>query len=89
VSGGSVAIKVIDDISKYFQPKKILRQGNPLSLMLFNVVANMLAIVIERAKFDGFFLGMMSHLVDGGLSILQYVNDKILFMEHDIEMART
>jgi hypothetical protein len=28
------------------------------------------------------------HLVDGGLSILQYVDYTILFMEHDIEKAR-
>ena len=28
------------------------------------------------------------HLVDGGLSILQYADDTILFMEHDIEKAR-
>jgi hypothetical protein len=28
------------------------------------------------------------HLVDGGLSILQYADDTILFMEHDLEKAR-
>ena len=28
------------------------------------------------------------HLVDGGLSILQYANDTILFMEHDLDKAR-
>jgi hypothetical protein len=33
--------------------KKGLRQGDPLSLMLFNIVADMLAILIERAKVDG------------------------------------
>jgi HKD family nuclease len=28
------------------------------------------------------------HLVDGGLSILQYVDNMVLFMEHDLEKAR-
>ena len=28
------------------------------------------------------------HLVDGGLSILQYADDTILFMEHDLDKAR-
>jgi hypothetical protein len=28
------------------------------------------------------------HLVDGGLSILQYSDDTILFMEHDLKNAR-
>jgi hypothetical protein len=46
--------------------------------MLFNNVADMLAIIIERAKFDGQIEGVVSHLVDEGLSILQYVDDTIL-----------
>jgi hypothetical protein len=39
--------------------------------MLFNIVANMLAIMIERAKVDGQIEGLIPHLVDGGLSVLQ------------------
>jgi len=30
----------------------------------------------------------VSHLIDGGLSILQYADDTILFMDHDLEKAR-
>jgi hypothetical protein len=87
VSGGSVAIKVNDDVGKYFQTLKGLRQGDPLSPMLFNIVADMLAIMIERAKMDGLIEGVVPHLVDGGLSILQYADDTILFMEHDLLKA--
>jgi hypothetical protein len=29
----------------------------------------------------------MPHLVDGGLSILQYADDTILFLEDDVEKA--
>ena len=32
-------------------------------------------------------MGIVPHLVDGGLSILQYDDDTILFMDHDIEKA--
>jgi hypothetical protein len=52
-------------------------------------VADMLAIMIEHAKGDGIIEGVIPHLVDGGLSILQYVDYTILFMEHDFEKART
>ena len=32
-------------------------------------------------------MGANPHLVDGGLSILQYADDMIMFMEHDLEKA--
>src|SRR3954463_10064845 len=87
VSGGSVAFNFNDDIGRFFQTKKRLRQGDPLSPILFNIVADMLAIMIERAKLDGQIEGAVPHLVDGTLSILQYVDDTILFMEHDLDKA--
>jgi hypothetical protein len=88
VFGGSVAIKVNDDIGRYFQTKKGLRQGDPLSPTLFNIVADMLASIIERAEVHGQIEGVIPHLVGGGLSILQYADDTILFMEHDLAKAR-
>jgi hypothetical protein len=88
VFGGSVAIRVNDDTGRYFQTRKGLRQGDPLSPMLFNIVADMLAILIERAKSDGQIEGVTPHLVDGGLLILQYADDTILFMEYDLEKAQ-
>jgi hypothetical protein len=77
--GGSVGIKVNNDTGHYFQTRKRLRQGDPLLPMLFNVVADMLAILIARAKEDGQVGGLIPHLVDGGVSILQYADDTILF----------
>jgi hypothetical protein len=54
----------------YFQTKKGLRQGDPLSPILFNLIADMLAILIERSKNLGHFDGLVPHLVEDGLSIL-------------------
>src|SRR5436190_8317402 len=88
ITCGSVAIKVNDDVGHYFQTKKGLRQGDPLSPILFNIVADMLAVLIERAKVNGHIEGIVPHLVDGGLSILQYADDTILFMDHDLEQAK-
>ena len=65
VMGGSVDIRVNDDIGHYFQTKKGLRQGDPLSPMLFNIVADMLAILIARAKEEGQIGGVIPHLVQG------------------------
>jgi hypothetical protein len=87
VTKGTVGIKVNDDIGHYFQTKKGLRQGDPLSPMLFNIIADMLAILIERAKEDGQVEGLIPHLVDGGISILQYADDTIIFLQHDLQKA--
>jgi hypothetical protein len=61
---------------------------DPLSPILFNMVVDILAIIIARTKEDGQIKGVVPHLVDGGLSILQYVDDTVLFLDHDIEQAK-
>jgi hypothetical protein len=68
--------------------KKSLRKEDPLSTLLFNLVVDMLPLLISRAKEDGQINGLVPHLVEGGLSILQYVNDTILFMENNMEQAK-
>jgi hypothetical protein len=82
-----VGIRVNDDIDHYFQTNKGLRQGDHLSPILFNLVADILAIIIARTKEDGQVSGLIPHLVEGGVSILQYADDTILFMEHNLEKA--
>ena len=77
-----------DDIGHYFQTHKGLRQGHPMSPILFNIVVDMLAILIGRAKEADQVGGLVPHLVDGGVSILQYTDDTNIFMEHDLAKAR-
>jgi hypothetical protein len=48
----------------------------------------MLTLLISRAKEDGQITGLVPHLVEKDLSILQYTDDTILFMDHDIEQAK-
>jgi retron-type reverse transcriptase len=68
--------------------KKGLRQGDPLSPILFNIVVDMLAILIKRAKNSGQIEGLVPHLVDDGLSILQYADDTLIFMYDNLEKAK-
>jgi hypothetical protein len=79
---------VNDKLGSYFQTKKGLRQGDPMSPILFNIVVDMLAILIARAKEAGQVEWVIPHLVQDGLSILQYADDTMIFMGHDIEKAR-
>jgi len=48
----------------------------------------MLAVLIERSKEHNHFNGLVPHLVDGGISILQYADDTILFVEDDLDKAK-
>jgi hypothetical protein len=87
VSGGSVANNIQDDFGLYFTLKD-LRQGDPPSPMIFNIVDDMIPIMIKHAKINGLIEGVVPHLLDGVLSILQYADNTILFMKHDFEKAR-
>ena len=82
-----MSVKINDQIGDNFQTQKGLRQGDPLSPILFNIVVDMLAILLKRASQEGQIAGIVPHLVDGGLSVLQYADDTIIFMDHDIEKA--
>jgi hypothetical protein len=52
-----------------------------------NILADVLAILTNRVKEDGQVSGLNPHLIDGGVSILQYADDTIIFMEHYFEKA--
>ena len=56
--------------------------------MLFSILTDMSVTMIECAKVDDLIEGVVPHLVDAGLLILQYVDDAILFMEQDLEKAK-
>jgi hypothetical protein len=88
VTMGSVCGQVNDNLGHFFQTKKSLRQGDPLSPILFNLVADMLAMLIERSKNLVLIDGLVPHLVEDGLSILQYADDIILFLDDDLEKVK-
>lgn len=74
VKGGSVGIKVNADIGHYFQTHKDLRQGDPMSPILFNIVDDTLTILTTRAKADGQINRIISHLVDCRFCSMQMIS---------------
>jgi retron-type reverse transcriptase len=82
--GGNVNIKINDQLGSYSQTRKGLRQGDPMSPILFNIMADMLSILIARANEAGQVEGVIPHLIQDGLSILQYADDTVIFMSHDV-----
>jgi hypothetical protein len=57
VTKGSVGVQVNDVLGHFFQTKRGLRQGDPLSPILFNLVVDILKVLIKRSKSLGFLMG--------------------------------
>jgi hypothetical protein len=71
-----------DDVGSFFQMKKKAFDKRILYLhYFFNIVADMLAILVKGARDDGQINGVVPLLIDGGLSILRYADETVLFME--------
>jgi len=46
-----------------------VRQGDPLSPILFNFVADGLARMIHKAQENGLISGLIDHFIEGGVAI--------------------
>jgi hypothetical protein len=58
-----------------------VRQGDPLSPLLFNLAADILSEILNKVKRKGIVTVVVHELVEGGLTHLQYADDTIIFME--------
>ena len=85
--GGSVAVKINDEMGPYFQSAKGVRQGDPLAPFLFNMIGECLTKMVLRAQANGLFEGLASDLVENGIAILQYADDTVICISHDPEKA--
>jgi hypothetical protein len=81
VCGGRVAVNLNGELGPYFKSYKGLRQGDPLAPFLFNLVADRLSAMLDRASENDNLMGVIPHLVDGGLTHLQYTDDTMLFIQ--------
>jgi hypothetical protein len=67
VKGGYIAIRLNERNNHYFQPGKVLREGDPLSLLLFNLVGDVFTRMMEKAANKGYLRGLMSRLYPEGV----------------------
>jgi hypothetical protein len=81
VSGGRVGINLNGEPGEFFGTHKGLRQGGPLSPLLFNLVVDALTSILRKGSQEGLIKGLIPELVDGGLTHLQYADDIIIFLE--------
>ena len=85
VRGGSVCVRLNDENSSYFSPGKGLRQGDPLSPLLFNLVIDIFTRMLLKATNSDIIQGLLPNVFQGGIISLQYADDTLLFLKHNYQ----
>ena len=70
VQNGKVCININGVNGPYFKTHRGLRQADQLSPLLFNLVGDALAHILNKAKEKKHLRGLVPHLVLGGLTQL-------------------
>lgn len=81
ISNTRVSVLVNGSPTSEFSPSRGLRQGNPLSPFLFNMVAEGLNILLTRARELNFFKGAVLGANEISVSHLQFADDSLIFCE--------
>ena len=78
-----------DDSIFFFKTGKGLRQGDSLSLILFNLVGDAFTKMLVKAANANLISGLLLDFVKGGVISLQYGDNTILFSELDYHKLST
>jgi hypothetical protein len=66
VAGGQTAISINGVIGPFFRNKRGVRQGDPLSPLLFNFIGEELSAILSAGGRAGHIHGVVPHLIPGG-----------------------
>jgi hypothetical protein len=73
----TVAVKLNGIIGPYFQGFNGVKQGDPLSPLLFNIAVDCLTRMVIRAQQNNLMTGLIKYLIPRGVAILQYADDTL------------
>uniref|UniRef100_A0A8I6X3U8 Reverse transcriptase domain-containing protein n=1 Tax=Hordeum vulgare subsp. vulgare TaxID=112509 RepID=A0A8I6X3U8_HORVV len=81
VGSGSTAINVNGDVGSFFHASRGVKQGDPISPVLFNLAVDALVGILDKARLAGHLKGVADHLIPGGgVTHLQYADDTTLMV---------
>lgn len=82
---GSVAVRINDSNSNYFEATRGVRQGDPAAPILFNFVADVFSRMLVKAARNHQISGLLKSFCPSGIISMQYADDTLLFLEKNIE----
>jgi hypothetical protein len=85
---GSIRLTINNVEGEFFQTGKVLRQGDPLCPLFFNLVVDVLTRILQKAANFGLIKGLGENQVEGGVITLQYADDTIHFVDKSEEHAK-
>jgi hypothetical protein len=74
-------VNVNGEVGPYFWNARGVRQGDPLSLILFDFTPGSLAAILSRENTAGHIHGVVPHLIPGGVTHLQYADDTMIMID--------
>ena len=84
---GSVDVRVNDVNSEFFVSNRGVRQGDPASPVLFNLVADVFTRMLIKAADNGLITGLLHGFNRVGVISMQYADDTLLFLKADKDCA--
>jgi hypothetical protein len=81
LSSGSSVVLLNGVPRKYFRCKRGVRQGDPLSPLLFVIVVELLQVLVSKAASQGLLRAPIPH--DDDFPIIQYADDTLLVLQAD------
>lgn len=81
VKGGQVCVNVNGTRGPYFMTLRGLRQGDPLFPLLFNLVADVLSVMLDKAVERNLIVGVLDDVIDKGISHIRYADDTVIMID--------
>jgi hypothetical protein len=87
LDNGSVELRLNDENSEFFLTRCGVRQGGPISPIMFNVAADVFTRMLMRTASYWQITGLLQGMNATSVISMQYVDDTLLFLENNLASA--
>jgi hypothetical protein len=81
-----LCVRISNVLADIFGTPKGVRQDDPISPQLFNIISDSLARMFWKSKESVLNSGLVAQVISFGMVILKYVDDTIIMFKENVEM---